>query len=100
MIRQDVRSQTQTPSQNVIKDLHRYAEQVSDTTMLPIAASLFGQKVFANYNLKTIKNYGIVACHNTLYRYILNAQSTPCLTASNHCAEVLKDNCRQGNEPY
>ena len=28
---------------NAIKDAHRYAVQVSDTTMLPIAASLPGQ---------------------------------------------------------
>ena len=30
-------------SHHAIKDAHGYAVQVSDTTMLPIAASLFGQ---------------------------------------------------------
>ena len=29
---------------NTIKDPHRYAVQGSDTTMMPMAASLFGQK--------------------------------------------------------
>ena len=30
---------------NVIKDTYWYVVQVSDTTMMPIAASLFGQKL-------------------------------------------------------
>ena len=34
---------------NTIKDPHWYAVQGSDTTMLPIAASLFGQKALIAY---------------------------------------------------
>ena len=35
---------TKRGSENAITDAHMYAVQVSDTTMLPIAASLPGQK--------------------------------------------------------
>ena len=35
--------------QNTIKAPHRYAVQVSDTTMLPIDASLFGQLILKDF---------------------------------------------------
>ena len=39
---------------NAIKAAHRYAVQVSDTTMLPIAASLLGQLIFLIHCLQNI----------------------------------------------
>ena len=44
---------------NTIKDPHWYAVQGSDTTMLPIAASLFGQK-YINSVLKECFKFKIV----------------------------------------
>ena len=63
------------PSHNTIKDPHWYDVQGSDTTMLPRAASLPGQKLIKNEELKIkhILNPLPVFIHDYCQSFTLNS---------------------------